>query len=288
MSKYQLSYCNIAKKITNRRYYDYFTRLSLKARSIFKWENLPNNIDEKWIENYLFYNGKCLFFEDKEKGFMITDLSETGKLNYYDEPTTIKPYASNYTYNDDDLMNNEDAIIIRNNDDNTPTAWSIEIFAYKLTNIDRTIDTNIELHKIPYIITTTDKQKLSFKKLMDKKQDNEPVIFTDKDLDIDNIKILETKVPPVFKELQEQKHEVFNECNTFLGINNANVSKRERLITNEVDANNDDIEANLDVMLKARQEAVKRINKLFKLDIKVSRRETDEINEIEEDTENGA
>ena len=39
--------------------------------------------------------------------------------------------------------------------------------------------------------------------------------------------------------MELHKHEIWNECMTFLGINNANTDKRERLITNEVDSNND-------------------------------------------------
>ena len=80
--------------------------------------------------------------------------------------------------------------------------------------------------------------------------------------------------------MQTQKLNVWNECLTTLGINNANTEKRERLITDEVEANNEMIEICSDVMLKAREEACKRINNMFGLNIKVRRRTREELEDI--------
>ena len=134
--------------------------------------------------------------------------------------------------------------------------------------------------KMPYIITCSDKQRLTFKNLMSQRKDNDPVIYADKQLDLNEIKVINTPVPIVFDKLQTQKLNVWNECLTALGINNANTEKRERLITNEVNANNEVIEICSDVMLKAREEACKRINEMFGLNISVRRRTRDELEEI--------
>ena len=64
---------------------------------------------------------------------------------------------------------------------------------------------------------------------------------------------------------------------TFLGINNANTEKRERLITDEVEANNEHIDLSAECMLKARQRAAEQINELFGTNITVKlRREVSE------------
>lgn len=265
-----LSYESVAKNLNNRVYTNYYYRLMLIAKSLFKWENLPNGINEKWIEKYLFSEGGCIFFHDETLGYMVTKFSTSGKLNYYDEPTQVTAYATDYVPTQHE--NNVDCIIIRNNDDMIPTFPTIQIYAYDLTNIKRTIDTNIISQKMPYIITCSDKQKLSFKQVMKQKNDNEPVIYGDKNLDLNEIKVLNTITPIVFDKLQIQKNNVWNECMTFLGINNANTDKRERLIDNEVQANNQLIQVNSDVMLKAREEACKRINDMFGLNISVRRR----------------
>ena len=67
---------------------------------------------------------------------------------------------------------------------------------------------------------------------------------------------------------------------TFLGINNANMDKRERLVDDEVQANNKQVKACEDVMLKAREDAVKRINEMFGLKISVRRRNLSEMPSI--------
>lgn len=267
-----LSYKNITKTLNDRIFTDYFYRLSLISKALFKWNNLPNGIDEKWIEQYLFSSGACIFYKDPVVGFMVAKMGENGPLNYYDEPTDLIPIAPNYIYTGTQLINNENAIIIRNNDDMLPTAPTIKIYSAKLTNIDRTIDVNINQMKMPIIITCSDKQRLTLKNLITQKNDNEPVIYGDKNLDLNAISVLKTDAPIVFDKLQIQKHAIWNECMTFLGINNANQDKRERLVVNEVSANNEQVKASEDVMLKARERACELINKMFGLNISVERR----------------
>ena len=282
-----LSYQSVAKQLNNITYTNYFYRLMLIARSLFKWNNLPNGINEKWIERYLFSEGSCVFYKDPIIGYMVAKIGNTGALNYYDEPTTIRPYATNYLYEnkktDDQLMNGEDCVIIRNNADCIPTFPMIQLYSADLTNIKRTIDTNIEGQKMPIIIKCTDKQKLSLKQAIKQKQDNEPVIYGDKNLNTEDINVLKTDTPIVFDKLQVQKTNVLNECLTFLGINNANTDKRERLVTNEVDSNNEMIQINSDVMLETRKQACKEINDMFGLNISVERRNDLKIDLIESD-----
>ena len=274
-----LSYQSVSKQLNNRVYTNYFYRLMLIAKALFKWDNLPNGINEKWIEKFLFDEGNCIFFKDATLGFMVTKFTTAGKLNYYDEPTKVRAYATDYIGSEHE--NNYDCVIIRNNDDSIPTFPTIQLYAHDLTNIKRTIDTNITAQKIPYVILCSDKQKLSFKQLIRQANDNEPYIFGNDTLDLsESIKVMKTDVPIVFDKLQTQKMNVWNECLTFLGVNNANTDKRERLITNEVEANNECILLNSDIMLKARQEACKRINEMFGLNITVRRRTQDEMREM--------
>lgn len=272
-----LSYKSMARTLNDRVLGDYFYRLMLISRALFKWDNLPNGIDENWIERYLFSEGKCLFYKDPTVGYMVAKMGESGPLNYYDEPTTVRPYATNYLYTGEQLENNVNCIIIRNNDMMMPTSPTIQLYSYKLTNIDRTIDVNIIAQKTPIIVKCSDKQKLSLKNAINQRNDNEPVIYADKNLDLANIEILDLRPPKVFPDLQLQKHAVWNECMTFLGVNNANQDKRERLVTDEVSANDEQVKASEDVMLKARERACELINKMFNLKITVRRRKLSEM-----------
>ena len=272
-----LSYKSMARALNDRVLGDYFYRLMLISRALFKWDNLPNGIDENWIERYLFSEGKCLFYKDPTIGFMVAKMGECGNLNYYDEPTKVRPYATNYLYEGEQLENNVNCVIIKNNDIMIPTSPTIQLYAYKLTNIDRTIDVNIIAQKTPIIVKCSDKQRLSLKNAIIQRNDNEPVIYADKNLDMASIEVLDLRPPKVFPDLQLQKHAIWNECMTFLGVNNANQDKRERLVTDEVSANDEQVKASEDVMLKARERACELINKMFGLDITVRRRKLSEL-----------
>lgn len=261
---------SIANQLNDLTFTDWYYRIMLISRSVFEYTGLPNGIDEKWIERYLFTDGQCVFFKDPEKGFMVAKVTPNGPLNHYDEPTLVRPFNTGYM--GEDLENNIDCVVIKNNDIMRPTSPTVQLYALKLANIDRTIDVNIQAQKMPLIIKCSEKQKLSLKQVIAKRNDNEPVIFADKGLDTEGIEVLNTNAPIVFKDLELEKHMVWNECMTWLGINNANMDKKERLVDDEVQANNEQVEASFNVALKAREQAVEQINKLFGLNITVKKR----------------
>ena len=261
----------------------YYYKLMLIARALFEWESLPNNMDERWIEKYLFTSGKCIFFNDPTMGYMVAGLAQQGSINCYGDPTTVYPVAENYVYNGPKLINGENCYVIRNNDLMLPEFPIVRHYAFKLCNIDRAIDVNIENQKTPIIVRCSDKQKLSLKNAINQRRDNEPVIWTTDQANLaDMIEVLQTQTPPVFKDLQTQKHMILNEVFTDFGINNANMDKKERMVANEVEANNEQVKASEDVLLKAREEACKNINRIFGLNISVKRRELEEIPEYKE------
>lgn len=262
---------SIAKDLNNLTYTDYFYRLMLIARSVFKWNNLPKGIDEKWIERYLFTEGSCVFFDDKDKGFMVAKCTESGDLNPYDEPTRVTPYGTGYM--GAALENNKQCVIISNNDLRLPTSPTIQLYALRLSEIARAIDVNVAVQKTPFVILTSEKKRLSFQRAMQKVGDNEIFVYGTDDLDLNSINVLKTDAPVVFDKLEIQKHTLWNECMTFLGIQNANQDKRERQITDEVKANNEQICISADVMLKSRQRACELINSIFGLNVSVELRE---------------
>ena len=271
-----ISMKSFAKQLNNLTFTDYFYRLMFLARSVFKWENLPNGIDEKWIEKFLFSEGKCVFYENSERGLMIAQCIDDGNLNNYGEPVSVSPYGIDIV--SESLTPGENCVLIRNNDDMIPTSFPLKLFAYRLAEISRTIDINIRAQKTPKLLVGSNKQLLTLKNIYEKWEGFEPVIYIDKDLNTDlAVKVLDTGAPIVFPELQKQKIEIWNECLTFLGINNANTEKRERLISDEVEANNAHIDLSAQCMLKAREKACEQINEIFKTNISVSLRREEEL-----------
>lgn len=246
---------------------NYYHRLEMLALSIFKWNNLPNGVSERWIERYLFDYGECMFFHDETLGYMVTKCADHGVLNHYDEPTHLTPVATNYT-NTKPYKIGEECVHIKNNAISYPTKDTIELFAYRLADITRTIDINIHAQKTPTLMKGSDKKLLSLKNVYRQWDGNAPVIFVDDSFD-DSFSVYKTDAPIVFPQLQVQKHALWNEAMTSIGINNANQEKRERLVASEVDANNEQVAYIAETMLKTRQEACDMMNKLFGFNVSV-------------------
>lgn len=278
-----MNYKQYEKALNDVTFTEYYNKLRLLAKAVFKWNNLPNGIDEKWIEDYLFSEGRCMFFKDDKLGFMVTKCADGGMVNLYDEPTKLRPVATNYKGNTKTYERNIDCVLIRNNDSMLPTSSTVKLYAYKLTNISRTIDINIDAMKTPVLITCNEKQRMTLKNVYAQWNGFEPVIFGSKDLDLSGIQVLKTDAPVVFDKLQIEKNHMWNECMTFLGINNANMDKRERLVDDEVQANNEQIEMFAQTMFKSRQQACDEINALFGTNISVEFRSkpNEEFEELE-------
>lgn len=271
MGKYNImSFESMAKQLNNLTFTFYYNWLMQMARSLFVWKGLPEGIKSEWIEKFLYYEGECVFFKDKTLGELVTKCTDYGGYNNYDEPVKLKPYGTNYT-NGKPLKNGKEAVLIKNNVERIATSKAIKLFAWRLADITRTIDVNVSAQKTPIIIRCSDKQKRTLQNMFQQYSDNEIKIMVDKSLDPTSevFEVLNTDAPIVFDKLQLQKHAVWNEIMSFMGINNANQDKKERLVTNEVEANNEQVEYSANVMLQTRKQACEDINKIFGTKISV-------------------
>ena len=245
---------------------DYLNRLKEYALNMFEWINLPKTVDARFIELVLFEEGKINFFEDRLIGFLALRVNESGKQNVYNEFDKKHIYANNGFSRVRNLRN---SVTIYNNYLHTPTYTTVNLYAIRLARVTRAIDLNIEAQKTPILITCPVNQKLSLKNVYEQYKGNVPVIYTDSEFNLDSIKVLKTDAPFVVDKLTLYKHDIWNEVMTFLGVNNSNQDKKERLVANEVDANDEQIEQARFNMLDARKDACKKINDMFGLNIDV-------------------
>lgn len=257
--------------LNDETFIDYFERLKKIALSIFEWVNLPSTMDAIWLEKCLFYNGQASLLKHKDFSYINTKCSSNGYLNLYGLPTKLNCYsygiqAYRNLYNP--VLKNPDnmAVLVRNNWDRVPTCSTLQLFSYRLYEAERTCDINIKAQKTPFAILTTENQLLTVKNAYQKYEGNEPMIIFDKNLMTDNeMKALKTDAPYVADKIIEYKKEIWNEALTFLGINNIMVDKKERLITDEANSNNELINLNLQSYLAPRELACKQFNDLFDL-----------------------
>ena len=246
-------------------YLQYYDRLTDIGLNCFKWKNLPDSVDERFLELVLFENGMAVFFFDDVLGYLCLQTKIGGKLNVYRIPIKRQAWATNgYQRN----LTDKDSVIIWNNRIHTPSKLDVEIFSQRLYNLDRTIDTNVKAQKTPVAILCDENQRLTMKNLYMQYDGNQPFIFGGKDLDINAIKTINTGAPYLGKDLYDLKERYWNEAMTYLGV--ANVSnKRERMNTMEVDRTLGGVYASRLSRLNARKEACEQINRMFGLDIDV-------------------
>lgn len=238
----------------------YYDRLVELAISTFKWENLPDEIDERFLELALFTDGHALFFNEPDVGYAVTRSTIGGQLNIYNIPTVRQAYASNGFSK---VLTNEDSVIIYNNRLHTSSQIEIERYATKLANLDRIVEVNANAQKTPVLITCSQHELMTMKNLYLKYDGNQPVIYGDKGLNPSALKVLKTDAPYIADKISDLKTQTWNEALTYLGIANINVQKRERMITDEVTRNMGGTIASRRSRLYSRQQACEQINNMF-------------------------
>ena len=268
-----------ALELNNATFNDYLNRFKRIALSMFEWVNLPSSMDARYLEKCLFYNGQAALLKDKTYGFINTKAAANGYVNIYGLPTKINCFSYSYqsirtlytglnenlTPAQMEYQKNNECILVMNNEDRLPTAGSLELFAWRLYNADRTCDVNITAQKTPVLIVTDEKQRLTMMQMYNQYNGNQPFIFGDKNLLTDGMKLeaIRTESPYIVDKITDYKKEIWNEALTFLGINNIARDKKERLTENESSENNELVNLNLQAMLIPRIRACKQFNEKF-------------------------
>ena len=235
-------------------YADYMNRLKKVATSIFEWVNLPESMNQRYLEETLFYYGMAALLKDEEYGFINTRCASNGVINIYGLPTSLNCFSFDFSrikklYTGLPMEEGKDdtCILVMNNWDRIPTVATIQLFAYRLYEAETTAMTNIKAQKTPILITVDESQRVMMENMYSQYEGNRPVIFGDKkQLQDGIIKAIKTDAPFIADKVMDYK--------------------KERLITDEANSNNELINMNLQSFLIPRQEACKQFNKKYGLE----------------------
>ena len=269
--------------LNNGSYLQYFNRLTELSISMFEWQNVPDTIDIRFLELTLFQDGKAVFFEDKDLGYLALKCAVNGGFNVYGIPVRRRAYSPTNSYQMD--LTADNSVIIWNNYLHKNSILDVKMFARRLYNLDRIIDVNANAQKTPVLITATPEQRLTMLNLYKDLDGNAPVIFGDKNLDLKNVSAINTNAPYVADKLYQLKTQIWNEALTYLGISNTNVTKKERMVVDEVQRGLGGVIASRFSRLEERRAACMQINDMFGLDMWVDYRDdTGEVKTEEEIT----
>lgn len=260
------------QQINTATYNMYLNRLCDIAISSFNWFDLPTTVDERYLEMLLLTEGKCIFFQDEVLGYIVTSFSDGGNLNIYNQPVKRVANANNGYHNES--LDENNSVIIYNDYMHSVIYPTLEMYAWRLYNITRTIDININSQKTPVTILCDEKNKLSLENLYMQYDGNKPVIYGNKNLDLNNIKVLNTGANMIAPQLYDILHKMWNDAMMFLGY--APLSdKRERVINLEAQQTFASTSSNYFSRLSARKQGCKYINDVFGLDVDVDFRQNE-------------
>lgn len=158
-----------------------------------------------------------------------------------------------------------------------------------IINIEMLIRDNGNALKMPFVIASTPEEEYKLKALVERIINDEEVLFLGSD-ELEKIQVLLTQAPYLLDKLEQNLDYRENRIKTLLGINNVNIRKKERLITDEANSNNEEIQTNRDVYIAELKDFFERIKNAFGIVITIEVQEEkeeiiEENSEVEEDVE---
>lgn len=269
----------------------YINFLTEVACNRFKWDGLPDEIDERFLETQLFHTGVVLYWHESKKydKDVVTRCGQMGPLNIYDRPTFYQAIAGTGEFQlNENLVEwdygmekgDNDCIPIWANYMRTAEIANVVSWANQLAEIDVTIRIATKNARQSRLVSVGDSQRLSAQNIMKQIDEGVPVIYGTEEMSqvTDNIQTIDLEShPQKLVNLLVARSKIWNNIMTFMGVKNSNQEKKERLVEAEVSANDEQTDLVRQMHLNARQQAADLISKRFDLKVTVDYRTTENL-----------
>ena len=252
----------------------YFRKYLLqKAISVFKW-TLPNEWDEDYFKYVLYGIGYIAVLETRSFG-VICQGGALGGYNLYYRPSYIM--ITNPLLKETITANiNIDCAIIKLQPDYSSIMDIVGYYADQLALSAEALGLNMVNVKSGVVFGAKDKtQAQSYKKMFDKMQDGDPAVFIDKQLLDDAGKpnwypfVQNMKEQYIADSILSDMRKIEAMFDTDIGIPNANTDKKERLVTDEINANNVETATRCELWLDSIRKGIDKANSMFNLSLSV-------------------
>lgn len=268
-----------------KTYLMYRRQLLTLAENVFSFKNLPTYIDVSYVNMQLVNTGSIAFFVDDVLGLLALPYVNQGNLDVYGRPTKIRVH-SNTNYHK--TLNQGEFVIMYDNNGHYPLLYDVLQYAERLALNTRTSDINISQQKTPRFWKTTANK---LKSVQDKI--NNVDAFAETVIDYDNLLIDDTSLvlspaPFVADKIDAHQEKIWNEFLRLIGVSNLQYQKKERNITDEINAMQGGTIASRFSRFEPRKRAIEEINNKFNYNIEVEYYDgvpttsNEEIEELEE------
>src|SRR5690554_2394838 len=265
---------SISKRMARRLSYDNLRNKYIALfLNILEFENL-DMASKNYLMNKILYNGQIAAFnlktpesvDYKELAFATFNELSWGWNDAPKEIRVINARSAPY-FPEGVLKVDEEAIILKL--DFRPINY-INEYVQRIYDIQATINTNLIVHKLPFIIKSTDNKTVS---TIERILANENIVSLD-DL---TLEVLETKAPYLIDKLQLYLSETEAELLTILGIDNVKFEKKAQMTKDEVNANNEEITAYRQILENKIEAFFNQINEVLGHDLKIKEKVKDDI-----------
>jgi hypothetical protein len=246
----------------------YIRVLSELAMNRFKWTGLPESVNPRFLEMTLFDQALAVFFDDERYGYLALKGSGQNYLNFQNDPTGFMVVGNNYYH---PPMGAKDVVPIWANYMRMPDVDIVMIYANRLANFDRTLEINSQNARKTRVLAYPENLRLTAENINRQIDEGQPTIrVTGAMGDMEFMSVLDFGInPDTIEKLDIVRARQWNVCMGLLGIDFGNQDKKERLVSDEVNANNEQTDNMKFVNLNARRQACEQINEKFGLNVDV-------------------
>ena len=251
--------------VMNTSAYYYRLYLLKKLFGRFAFENVPEGWDHDYMLEVLFMEGYfCV--TDTEAGILPLKCGLSG-INVFEKPTTA--VIANPVLGSFERTIDVTCAICQLQPNYEGVYPIINRYATLLAMCDSSIAVNLMNTKTTFVFGASNKaQAETFKQLYDKIACGEPAVFMKDGLNEEQFFTIPAKHNFIAEDVQILKRKIIDEFLTEIGINNANLDKRERLTDNEVEANDQEVIANIQCWIDNVTWGVNRINEMYGLNLR--------------------
>ncbi len=212
---------------------NYVARLEMLFDNCVEIENLPNDLPKRYLLRVLRTEGGIAY--DKATGLFLRYVKKG--IDVYGLPESYNLYGYNgYVIE----RKPEEVVILRASDNEYCIQNYFELQAERIVDLDLAIEQNLEAVKtMSFFGFNDEKSLLSIANMANAKRIGATVLFVNKKaLNQDNYehKVFNSGAEYLVDKLLEARKEILNETLSSIGINVANVDKKERVQGEEIRA----------------------------------------------------